>query len=46
MVQQRQQISCHSVVTGLVVALASTFMACSFTPPRAAFIRLYGIRVR
>src|SRR5262245_2222253 len=33
MVQQRQQISSYLVVIGLVVALASTFMACSFSAP-------------
>jgi hypothetical protein len=35
MVQQRQQRFCGAVVTRFVVALASTFMACSFTPPTA-----------
>ena len=35
MVQQRQQMFCYSVVIGLVVALASTFMACDFHAPDA-----------
>ena len=33
--QQRQQISGYHVVIGLVVALASTFMACGFQSPGA-----------
>jgi hypothetical protein len=38
MVQQRQQIFCYHVVTGLVVALAVTFMACSCPSPPACSI--------
>jgi hypothetical protein len=33
MVQQRPKRSCYTVVIGLVVALASTFMACEFDSP-------------
>ena len=33
MVQQRPQRSCSAVVIGLVVALASTFLACTFGSP-------------
>ena len=35
MVQQRPQRSCYAVVIGLVVALASTFLACDFGSPLA-----------
>ena len=30
MMQLRQQLSCSSVVTGLMTALAATFMVCTF----------------
>ena len=33
MVQQRQQLSCYSVIIRFVVPLASTFMGCTFHPP-------------